>query len=1326
MQPMDSLGRLLGDSASIAEVRAQAARLLRSAVSPGRRLPPILILGETGTGKGLLAEAIHRDGARGSGPFVDVNCAAIPETLLEAELFGFERGAFTDARQAKPGLFQSANGGTIFLDEAGLLPISLQSKLLKVIEERSVRRLGSTRNEPLDVAIIAATSEDLPVAVQEGRFRADLYHRLAVVTLNLPPLRARGRDVLLLADDFLARICEDYGLATRTLTEDAQAALLAHPWTGNVRELTNVLERASLLSDGPRLTAQDLGLVAARRPETTREPAGAESATAGEDAEAESERRVLLEVLRATGWNFTRAAGRLGLPRNTLRYRVERLGLTPEGPPERRRGGRPPSTERAAPAPEPEPRSVVETRRVTLLGVRLLPSPAGGWEMNRGLEESTAKVRSFGGRIEKTGPAELLAAFGLEPDEDAPRRAAYAALAVRTLAARARRDATDVPAIVVALHAEMLPVIREGDVVRVDAAASKDAQRLLDGLIASAPPGSVTATAAASRLLARRFDLIPLARGGRTEDGACRVVRHSEPGRTRFVGRDRELRLLRECFEKAQAGQGQVAMIVGEPGIGKTRLLHELKRQLGRSATWVQGHAQSFGRSMPFHPVIDMTRRVCRVDDSDPESVIIEKVERARQRVGVEDRETVAVIRYLLSVDPGDPALTTMDPERRHASIIRATHGLMERGSELRPHVVVIEDVHWSDPATEDWTIRLAGRLATKRLMLILTYRPGYRPTFGSRSFHTALALSTLTGEESLSIAGGLLGAADLPPSLQTLVLDKADGNPFFIEELVRSLEEVGAVQRGGDGTVSLTTSLDHVAVPDTVQEVILARTHRLDERLRHLLEVAAVIGKDVPSAVLRAVTGRSEETLAADLRRLQESEFLYETRAFPEVEHTFKHALTHDVAYGRVDPEQRRALHGRIVAALETLYPDRLEEHVERLAYHALQGELWPRALRYSRQSGTKAFARSANREAVASFEQALTALTHLPESPETLAEAIDVRLLMRSVLLQLAQLDRIRRDLGEAEALALALGDRRRLGWVWAYTTTAMLFAGEPVRALGVGEKARALADEVGDVPLQASARTPLAHACRERGDLRRSIAVFTEAIDLLPGDLARQRFGQAIPPAVYARGMAALCRAELGDFAEAERLGTEARLLTKAEDLPFGFALAHMALCNVYLVQERVEEAMQILEPALEVIRARGIPIPWATALRGYALALSGRPEEGCTVLEGGLEEADRLRFFFGHSQWVAWLAQAHLMAGQMGKARHRADEALALSRGRGQRGYEALALYVLGQIDAQEGARAAAEPVYRQALALADELGMRPLADRCRAALNPPGA
>jgi transcriptional regulator with PAS, ATPase and Fis domain len=194
------------------------------------RLAPILILGETGTGKGLLAGILHRAGPRAAGPFVDVNCAAIPETLLEAELFGFERGAFTDARHAKPGLLQMAHRGMLFLDEVGLLPEALQAKLLKVLEERTVRRLGSTRSEPVDVWIVSATSEDLRAAAGARRFREDLYHRLAILTLRLPPLRERGEDVGRLAEQFLRQACEDYGLAPRTLAPDAQAALRAHSW----------------------------------------------------------------------------------------------------------------------------------------------------------------------------------------------------------------------------------------------------------------------------------------------------------------------------------------------------------------------------------------------------------------------------------------------------------------------------------------------------------------------------------------------------------------------------------------------------------------------------------------------------------------------------------------------------------------------------------------------------------------------------------------------------------------------------------------------------------------------------------------------------------------------------------------------------------------------------------------------------------------------------------------------------------------------------------------------------------------------------------------
>ena len=256
---MKQLADLLGESPGINAIRDKVVRLL-ARQQDARRLPPVLIEGETGTGKGLLARLIHRSGPRPQGPFVDVNCAAIPETLLEAEMFGFERGAFTDARRAKPGLFQAANRGTIFLDEVALLSEGLQAKLLKVLEERSVRRLGSTRDEPIDVWILTATNEDLKAAIPARRFREDLYHRLAVLTLTLPPLRSRGDDILLLAEHYLGRACADYSVSAKTLSADARAALRAYPWPGNVRELANLMERVALLSSEPEVTADALGL----------------------------------------------------------------------------------------------------------------------------------------------------------------------------------------------------------------------------------------------------------------------------------------------------------------------------------------------------------------------------------------------------------------------------------------------------------------------------------------------------------------------------------------------------------------------------------------------------------------------------------------------------------------------------------------------------------------------------------------------------------------------------------------------------------------------------------------------------------------------------------------------------------------------------------------------------------------------------------------------------------------------------------------------------------------------------------------------------------
>jgi transcriptional regulator with AAA-type ATPase domain/TolB-like protein len=322
MTPVDEL---VGQCAQIAALREQIRALLAREANL-RRLPPIMITGETGTGKGLVAHIIHRSSSRSGAQFVEVNGAAIPETLLESELFGYERGAFTDARQSKAGLIQVAHRGTLFLDEVALLPLMLQAKLLKVVEDRSVRRLGSTRSEPVDACIISATNENPEALVRSRRFREDLYHRLAVITLALPPLRERGDDIVLLAEQALARECANEPGPPKKFGPDALAALRAHRWPGNVRELNSVIARVVLMCPTPVISAAALELdpLPHARHE---EPSGR-----GDLTTAELESQQLSNALERTGWNISQAAAALGITRNTVRARIARFGLRPGGP----------------------------------------------------------------------------------------------------------------------------------------------------------------------------------------------------------------------------------------------------------------------------------------------------------------------------------------------------------------------------------------------------------------------------------------------------------------------------------------------------------------------------------------------------------------------------------------------------------------------------------------------------------------------------------------------------------------------------------------------------------------------------------------------------------------------------------------------------------------------------------------------------------------------------------------------------------------------------------------------------------------------------------
>jgi DNA-binding NtrC family response regulator len=318
-----ALDALQGESPGMLRLKA----LLRQLLDAESRLqdglaPAVLVRGETGTGKELVARALHYSGPRRARPFVELNCAALPAQLLESELFGHERGAFTDARERKLGLVETAEGGTLFLDEIGDMEPALQAKLLKLLEERTVRRLGSLREQKVDVRIIAATHRPLDQLVREGRFRADLFFRLRVVQLDLPPLRERGDDILLLTRSFLAHHAGRYGRAVPALSARAELALRRHAWPGNVRELRNLLEQAVLLARGPMLDIDDLAL-------WSDSDAGADAAAPQpQDSTLPAlERQALVRALERTGGNVSQAARELGISRDTLRYRIDKHGL---------------------------------------------------------------------------------------------------------------------------------------------------------------------------------------------------------------------------------------------------------------------------------------------------------------------------------------------------------------------------------------------------------------------------------------------------------------------------------------------------------------------------------------------------------------------------------------------------------------------------------------------------------------------------------------------------------------------------------------------------------------------------------------------------------------------------------------------------------------------------------------------------------------------------------------------------------------------------------------------------------------------------------------
>jgi DNA-binding winged helix-turn-helix (wHTH) protein/tetratricopeptide (TPR) repeat protein len=798
-----------------------------------------------------------------------------------------------------------------------------------------------------------------------------------------------------------------------------------------------------------------------------------------------------------------------------------------------------------------------------------------------------------------------------------------------------------------------------------------------------------------------------------------RQRRGGVPGRrrrplTRYVGRERELAVLHERLEQAMRGQGQVLGVVGEPGMGKSRLLYEFVHQVAEQAvTYYEGHCLPYGTTTPYGPILDVLRQHCGLPERVSPATVTAAVHRVLAAAGLAPPETAPFLLQLLNVSVASEALAQLSPQERRVRTFALLRQMFLHTSRQQPLVLGIENGHWLDATSEEWLMSLVEQISSVPILLLVTYRPGYTPPWLGQSMATQVALTPLPSEASRVIVQAVAQVMPLPEWRLQEIVAKAAGNPFFLEELTQT-----ALEQDGEHATLL--------IPETIQAVLAARIDRLPSETKRLLQTAAVIGHGVPFALLQTVVDCPETALHEHLHVLQHAELLYEKQAFPETVYTFKHALTHEVVYGSLLQERRRILHARIVECLEALGANRLVDQVDRLAYHALQGAAWHKAVAYCRQAGARAMTQSAYHEAARSFEQALDALQHLPEGYDTQAQAIDLRLDLRSALWPLGEFGRIFVALQDAKALAEALGDHHRLGWAVAYLLAHFTAVCDPDRALAAGQRTLAIAADLGEIGLTVVAQNHLGNVYRNMGDYRRAVDFFQKNVACLHGELLYERFGAPGPASLTSRSFLTCSLAECGAFAEGRAAAEEGVQIAEATDHPWSRVQAYRAVGFRALRQGDLHQAISVLERALSLVQEAYLrhQIPMVAAPLGAAYVLTGRSADALPLLEQAIEQAVAMGYMIDHALRVAWLSEAYLLAGRLDEAYTQAQHALEFSRAHQARGDEAYALRLLGEFYARHDPPEV-EPAathYCQALTLAEALGMRPLQAHCHRSLG----
>ena len=959
------------------------------------------------------------------------------------------------------------------------------------------------------------------------------------------------------------------------------------------------------------------------------------------------------------------------------------------------------------------------------------------------LDRMMEAVHRYEGTVNQVMGDGIMALFGAPlAHEDHAVRACYAALRMQETVQRYAEDARHAHGvnvqIRVGLNSGEVVVRAIGSDLHMDYTAVGQTTHLAARMEQLASPGSILLTSSTLELVEGFVAVKPLGpvpvKGLAdavevyevTGAGPARTRLQAASGRglTRFVGRDIELEQLRRAQQLADTGRGQVTAIVGEAGVGKSRLVYEFTHS-HRLQGWLtlESASVSYGKATSYLPVIDLIKSYFKIQDRDDLREIREKVTGKLLTLDRTLEPTLPALLGLLDVPVDDGAWRALDPGQRRQRTLDAVRRLLLREAREQPLLLIFEDLHWIDSATQALLDSLVESLGSARLLLLVNYRPEYQHPWGGKTCYSQLRLDALPAESAGELLEALFG--DDPGLVPLKLLLVKRGNPFFLEETVRTLVETKALA-GERGRYRLMQPVQAIQVPATVQAMLAARIDRLPPEDKRLLQVASVIGKDMPFTLLQAIAELPDEALRRGLDHLQAAEFVHETGLFPDLEYAFKHALTHDVTYSGLLHDRRRELHARIVDAIEALHSDRLGGEIERLAHHAVRGEVREKAVHYLRQAGLKAAARSALTDARVWFEQALDVLDALPESRATLEQAFEIRLDLRTVLNHLGEGQRMLERLREAETLAEQLNDDRPRGRVCAVLANSQAQRGALDEALVTG-RALEIAERLGDSRLRVHVMSSLEQVYYLQGEYERVVEMGTHNLAALPAEWINEFFGNAAPASVFDRCYLVRSLAQLGRFVEAAEYEAEAIRLAEATHHLYTIGLSYYVGGTLHLLKGDWERARSLMEHGIGVLRTGNVVLllPTAVASSAWILAHHDDASEVLNRLQEGeqLLERQAARGTALHRGWDYHLmGHAWLMLGRLDEAKRLGDRAIESSLS--HRGYAAFALHLLGDVathpdrfDAESG-----EAHYRQALALAEPRGMRPLVAHCHLGLG----